>query len=157
MWPRLTLSLGYPPCYPSPVLVASSNASSPHSSSLQALSAVRRCARGRATLVLARNRSSALVALGSPKSRPCRVLFCSSGSHNFIQIQILVELVSLLSPFSAFKEKDGVLSPLIGHNLCRLHPLGPGSDVGVLQWLHVLISVENTGWLGAWEPLWLQS
>ena len=38
VWPRLTLSLGYPPCYPSPVLLASSNASSPHSSSLRVLS-----------------------------------------------------------------------------------------------------------------------
>ncbi|EYE89894.1 uncharacterized protein EURHEDRAFT_536264, partial [Aspergillus ruber CBS 135680] len=71
VWPRLTLSLGYPPCYPSPVLTASSNASSPHSSSLRALSVICcRCARGRATLVLARNCSNALVALGSPRSRP---------------------------------------------------------------------------------------
>ena len=80
--PRLALSLDYPSCYPSPVLIASSNASSPHSSCLWALSAVRcRCARGRATLVLARNRSSALVALGSPKSRPCG---CYSAAVGFI-------------------------------------------------------------------------
>ena len=82
VWPRLRLSLGYPPCYPSPVLIASSNASSPHSSSLWALSAVRcRCAWGRATLVLARNCSSALVALGSPRSRPCG---CSSAAVGLV-------------------------------------------------------------------------
>ena len=104
VWPRLTLSLGYPSCYPSPVLIASSNASSPHSSSLWALSVVRRCVRGRATLVLARNCGSALVALGSPKSHPCGC-FCSSGSHNPIHLQIPVELVPLVVPFPAFKEK----------------------------------------------------
>jgi len=66
VWPRLTFSLRYPPCYPSPVRIATSNASNPRSSSLRALSAVCcRCARGRAMLVLARNCSSALAALGS--------------------------------------------------------------------------------------------
>jgi hypothetical protein len=82
VWPKLGFNLGYPPCYPSPVLIASSSASSPRSSSLRALSAIRcGCARGRATLVLARNCSSALVALGSPRSHPCG---CSSAAVGLI-------------------------------------------------------------------------
>jgi len=51
-------SSGYPPCYPSPVLIASSNASSPHSSSLQAFLPLALGAPGQ--LVLVRNCSSAL-------------------------------------------------------------------------------------------------
>ena len=72
VWLKLNLSLGYPSSYPSPVLFASSSASNPHSSSLLALSAIHcKCARGRATIVLVRNCSGALVGLSSPKSRPC--------------------------------------------------------------------------------------
>ena len=82
VWPNLNLSLGYPPCYPSPLLLASSNASSPHSSSFQVLSAACcRCSWGRAMLVLAKNCSSTLVALGSPKSCPCG---CSSAAVGLI-------------------------------------------------------------------------
>ena len=70
VWPRLILSLGYPTRYPSVLLAY--NASSPRSSSFRALSTA--CCRypwGRATLVLDRNCNSALVTLGSPRSRPC--------------------------------------------------------------------------------------
>ena len=64
------------------ILQAQPVTSSPHSSSLRALSAIScGCARSRATLVLARNCSSALVALGSPRSRPCG---CSSAAVGLI-------------------------------------------------------------------------
>lgn len=70
--PTLTLSLGYPPCYPFPVLLASSSAFNPYSSIFWALStACCRCPWGSAMLVLARNCITALVALGSPRSLPC--------------------------------------------------------------------------------------
>jgi len=151
VWPKLRFSLGYPPCYPSPVLIASSSASSPHSSSLRALSAIR-CgyARGRATLVLARNCSSALVALGSPRSRPCG---CSSAAAGLITHPAPDPCRACFVVVAIFgiQREEGVLSPLLGHNLHRLHPLGPGSDVGVLQWPHVLTSVENTGLLDVLE------
>ena len=44
---------------------------------------------------------------------------------------------------------DGVLSPLISYSFYRLSLLGPGSDIDVLQWLHILTSVENSGLPGA--------
>ena len=85
VWPRLTFSLGYPPllpffcsncllqCFRSPLIMPSGLSA-----------ALCRCTRGRATLVLAKNCSSALVALGSPKSRPCG---CSSAAVGFITRQ----------------------------------------------------------------------
>ena len=41
----------------------------------------------------------------------------------------------------------------MSHSLYRLHLLGPESDAGMLQWLRVLTSVENSDLPGAWELL----
>ena len=81
--------------------------------------------------MLARNCSSALGALGPPKSRPCE---CASA---------VVGLIIHPAPdpcracfvdvaISGIQREDGVLSSLIYRILYRLYPTGPGSDVGVL-------------------------
>lgn len=126
--PRLTLSLGYPLCYPSPVLLVSSSASNPHSPIFWALS----IARGSATLVLARNCGTAFVALGSPRILPCGYSSAVVGLTTLFVSRTLWSLL-LGVAIAGIQSGDGVPSLLRSHILGRLDLPEPKSDVNIFQ------------------------
>lgn len=68
----------------------------------------------------------------------------STKSPNLICLQIVVGLTPLVSPLLASKERMLYYLSWRTTTLTRLHHPKPKSSIDMLQWLHVLTSVESS-------------
>lgn len=94
--------------------------------------------------------------LGLPQnSCYLQILFCGSGSPNPICLQIVVGLTPLVSPLLASKERMLYYLSWRTTTLTRLHHPKPKSSIDMLQWLHVLTSVESSSLPDAQQPVTL--